>query len=87
MLVNKGLYIVAYLLKARIVESEETAVARKLHGKHISSVTNTHATIEELLEAVFSLRSVPRLYKESAWWPMRRVSTNSWRGPDADLLN
>jgi hypothetical protein len=25
-----------------------------------------HATIEELLEAVFSVRSVPRLYKESA---------------------
>jgi hypothetical protein len=24
----------------------------------------THATIEELLEAVFSMRSLPRLYKE-----------------------
>jgi hypothetical protein len=28
------------------------AVARQLHGKHISSVTNTHATIEELQEVV-----------------------------------
>jgi hypothetical protein len=25
---------------------------------------DTHATIEELLEAVFSVRSVPRLYNE-----------------------
>jgi hypothetical protein len=27
-------------------------------------VTDTHETIEELLEAVFSVRSVPRLYNE-----------------------
>jgi hypothetical protein len=26
--------------------------------------TNTHATIEEPFEAVFSIQSVPRLYKE-----------------------
>jgi hypothetical protein len=26
--------------------------------------TNTHVTIEELLEAVFSVRSVPKLYNE-----------------------
>jgi hypothetical protein len=28
------------------------------------AATDTHATIEELLEAVFFVRSVPRLYKE-----------------------
>jgi hypothetical protein len=28
------------------------------------TATDTHATIEELLEAVFSVRSVPRLYNE-----------------------
>jgi hypothetical protein len=36
------------LLKARIVESQEVAVARELHGKHVSAVMNTNATIEEL---------------------------------------
>jgi hypothetical protein len=29
------------------------------------TATDTHATIEELLEAVFSVRSLPRLYNES----------------------
>jgi hypothetical protein len=28
------------------------------------AVTDTHATLEELLVAVFSVRSVPRLYNE-----------------------
>jgi hypothetical protein len=28
------------------------------------AATDKHATIEELLEAVFAVRSVPRLYKE-----------------------
>jgi hypothetical protein len=28
------------------------------------AATDAHATMEELLEAVFSVRSVPRLYKE-----------------------
>jgi hypothetical protein len=33
-------------------------------GKHVSAATNQHATKEELLEAVFSIRSVPRIYSE-----------------------
>jgi hypothetical protein len=45
-------------LKARIVELEEAAVARKRHGKHVPAAKNTHATIEELMGAVFSMRSV-----------------------------
>jgi hypothetical protein len=47
-------------LKARTVGPEETAVARERLGKHASSVTDTHAAIEELLKAVFYMRSVPR---------------------------
>jgi hypothetical protein len=39
--------IVAYLLKARVVEPEEMATARELHGKHVSVVMSTHATIEK----------------------------------------
>jgi hypothetical protein len=27
-------------------------------GKHVTAVTNTHATIEELLDASFSVRSI-----------------------------
>jgi hypothetical protein len=41
------------------------AVAREWLGKHASAATDMHATIEELLEAVFSMRSMQRLYKES----------------------
>jgi alkylhydroperoxidase/carboxymuconolactone decarboxylase family protein YurZ len=42
-----------------IVESEERAVARERLSKHISAATNTNATTEELLEALFSMRSPP----------------------------
>jgi hypothetical protein len=33
-------------------------VARQRPGKHVPAVTNTHATMEELLDAVFSMRSM-----------------------------
>jgi hypothetical protein len=39
-----------------IIELEETAVARQRLSKHVSAATNTHATIEEMLEAVISMR-------------------------------
>jgi hypothetical protein len=56
---------VACLLKARIVKPAETAVASEwLSSRHVNADTDTLATTEELLEAVFSVRSVPRLYKE-----------------------
>jgi hypothetical protein len=35
------------------VEPEVMAIAKEWLGKHVSMATNTHATIEELLEAVF----------------------------------
>jgi hypothetical protein len=49
--------------------------------------TLAYATIEELLEAAFSVRSVPRLYNEEhllcidregdkwvdSWWPVRQI--------------
>jgi hypothetical protein len=44
-------------LKAGIVESEETDIARQRLGKHGLEATNTHATIE-LLDAGFYMRSV-----------------------------
>jgi hypothetical protein len=39
--------------------------ARQRHGKHVSAVTNNHATTEDLLEAVFSMLSVPWLYEDN----------------------
>jgi hypothetical protein len=33
-------------------------VARQRLGKNVTAATNTHATIEELLDASFSMRSV-----------------------------
>jgi hypothetical protein len=54
---------VTYRLKARSAEREETAVAKQGLGKQVSSARNNQAKIEELLEAMFSMWSVPRLYK------------------------
>jgi hypothetical protein len=46
------------------VESQQPSFAKQWLCKHIvSAATNTRETIEELLEAVFSVRSVPRAYK------------------------
>jgi hypothetical protein len=57
-----------YLFKTRTVELEKqpllandfetTFVTRQRLGKHVPAATNMHATIEVLLEKVFSARSV-----------------------------
>jgi hypothetical protein len=67
---------VAHLLKARTVESEKqpllvngaetTFVSRQRLGKHVPVATDTHATIELLLETVFSTRSA-RVCKKDKW--------------------
>jgi hypothetical protein len=72
-----GANIVAYLRKARTVEpekqpllvngSETIFVSRQRHGKHVPAETDTHATIELLLETVFSARAMQRSYKEVDW--------------------
>jgi hypothetical protein len=46
------------------VEPEKTSIASQWHGKRVLVAMNTHATIEEPWEAVFYMRSVPRLYNE-----------------------
>jgi hypothetical protein len=40
------------------MEPKETAVARQWLGKHVPAATNTHETLEEVLEAVFSMGPV-----------------------------
>jgi hypothetical protein len=51
--------------KSRNSRPRKTSTARQRHSKHVSAVMCNHAKTEELLEAVFSMRSVPRLYKEN----------------------
>jgi hypothetical protein len=59
---------VTYRLRTRRSEREETAVARERLGKHIPASTDTHA-IEEVSEAVFSMRPVPfyEVRSEAIW--------------------
>jgi hypothetical protein len=41
------------------------ATDRQQHIKHVFLATNKHTTIDELLEAVLSAQSMPRLYSEA----------------------
>lgn len=52
------------MTKGRIVESEETAISRQWPSKHAPVTTDTHATMEELEEVVFSVWSMPKLYNK-----------------------
>jgi hypothetical protein len=62
------------LLKVRIAKPEERAIDRQWLCKHVSRVTKSrerrnryeNETIKELLEAVFSDESSPRLRKEAS---------------------
>jgi hypothetical protein len=67
------IYIVECLLKARIVKPAETTITTErlskntpvvrqwFSNRHVIAATCTHATIEEMLEAISSVGSVPRL--------------------------
>jgi hypothetical protein len=46
------------------VKCVDAAIARQRLGKHALAATDMQATIEELLEAVLSMRSVPRLHSD-----------------------
>jgi hypothetical protein len=50
-------------MKARIADPEKTSISRQQHGNHAIAVTNNHKTTKKLLEAMFSMRYVQRLYK------------------------
>jgi hypothetical protein len=62
-------------VEAGIAEPEKIAAAREWLCKHVSMATNsrdhsmryTNITIEELLEPVFSVRSMPTLHEETVW--------------------
>jgi hypothetical protein len=48
-------------LEAGIVKPEKSAIVRQGLSKHVPAATNTHATLEKLLNTVFFMQSV--LYK------------------------
>jgi hypothetical protein len=54
------------------------AVYRQRISKHVPAATNTHATIELLLETMFSTQSVQRGHKEDIWGdPVSLVLTSA----------
>jgi hypothetical protein len=46
------------------VKARRKAITRKWLNKHASAIMDIHATIEELLETIFYVWSIPRLYNE-----------------------
>jgi hypothetical protein len=55
------------LCNDREISKYTTAVYRQRLIKHLPAVTDTHITIEVLLETVFAILSVVRDYKEDKW--------------------
>jgi hypothetical protein len=54
---------------------QRSVVARQRLGKHVPAATNCHTTIEELLEAVFSVGPT-----EQIWLLLRKTNPSSRRG-------
>jgi hypothetical protein len=68
--------------KDRIVESGEMVVTMERpvntfpqQPNQVTATTDTHATTEELLEAVFSVWSLQKLYYEASW---TKVNASQW---------
>jgi hypothetical protein len=82
--VQYNIHTVEYLLKARTLDpekqllvvngSETTFISRQHLGKHVSAAMDTYATIEVLLETVFSTWSVQRT---SVWESVKK--RGSWK--------
>jgi hypothetical protein len=72
-------------LIAGIVEQKEVVVIRQWRGKHVSAATNTHATIEEVLETLFSIRSPPLVEEATPFtntYTVLEWKKNSVMGPE-----
>jgi hypothetical protein len=62
--------------------TNKVAIARQLCGKRASAAVNKRATIENLLEAMFSMPSLPRVYSEDE----REKLVRSWRAESAVII-
>lgn len=66
-------------LKARIREPGKISVDSQQLNKYVSMATNMTATIEEMLEAMFSMWSMQRLHNEDQWGKLvTAVAGGSW---------
>jgi hypothetical protein len=52
------------MVESRNSGTRRAAIARQRHGKHVSATTNKRTTLEELLEAVFSILALSRLHNK-----------------------
>jgi hypothetical protein len=59
------------------MEQEETAIARQWLSKNIIVAANTNATMEELLNTVFSMQYVPGLYNKNHTERWRQAGVSS----------
>jgi hypothetical protein len=55
----------SFHFKARISEQIDATTARQRRCKHVSEETGMRAIMEKLLDTMFSVWAVPRLYNES----------------------
>jgi hypothetical protein len=62
--IYNSLDVVTWQLKAGILEQIDATIARQRCCKHVSAATDMHATVEKLLDAMFFVWAVPRLYIE-----------------------
>ena len=46
------------------MECVDATIARKRHSNYVSAAISKHETTEELLEAMFAMWSMPRLYSD-----------------------
>lgn len=60
-------HIVTWRQKAGLVSRIDAATAMEQGRKHVSTAKNKHITMEEPLNAVFSIWSMSRLYSENHW--------------------
>jgi hypothetical protein len=60
------------------MEPEVMADARQRLGEHFPMATDIHATIKEMLGAVFSMRSVSYLILNKQWKKKRRLFLPAW---------
>jgi hypothetical protein len=61
MIIFLHIHIMTLRQKAGTAKPQETSIARQRFCKHFPVATDTNATIRELLEIMFSVRSVPKL--------------------------
>jgi hypothetical protein len=58
-------HTVTWRQKAGLMDQTNAATARQQRSKHVSAAKTKHTTMEEPLNAVFSMWSMPRLYSEN----------------------